>query len=107
VYSEFIQIFADKKERDGTIRYILKKKIMPDQYGTYKDKFDFHGCINWDDLDEDSKKYWSEIEKWFNWFDHYLPLLQTESDIILLVDSEDIEEKEELKKFLFKNICKS
>lgn len=107
VYSEFVQIFSDKKERDKTIRYILKKKIMPDPYGTYKDKFDFHGCINWDWLDKNDEEYWRTVEEWFNWFDHYVPLLQTSDDILVLLNSEDIEQKEELQKFLIKNICKS
>lgn len=107
VYSEFVQIFSDKEERDKTIRYILKKKIMPDPYGTYKDKFDFHGCINWDDLDKTDEEYWKIIEQWFDWFDHYIPLLQTSEDILVLLNSEDIEQKEELKNFLIKNICNS
>lgn len=121
VYNNMIRIFADKQERDKVIRVILKNRTQDDPYGAHKNSFDFKGSINWFDLNEDEEEHWKYVSDWYDWFDHYYPIIVSElkelyyddpvGNVKSLVSTYamndlDDEWQDKLAEFLIKNICK-
>lgn len=64
VYDHFISIMVEKKERNKVTRAILGINE-----GEHKSNlFDFNKTIDWEELDDDDRRYWEAVESWVIWF---------------------------------------
>lgn len=73
-YCYFVKLLGSEIDiNDKIIRTAADNKhaVMKILLGLQKGKpinFDFHSTINWDDLTNNEKSYWEDVELWVNWF---------------------------------------
>lgn len=61
VYLHFVNIYKEKSLRYEATRITLG-------ISKYEKKFDFNKSIDWDNISEQDRAYWKNIESWVTWF---------------------------------------
>ena len=111
-YSRFIKIYANKDNRNNATRIVLG-------IGEEKHReFDFDRSIDWDNITQEERDYWSRVSSWVTWFrtyyayveqtyrssqDHNDDIMTTKIKIIngylskLLPEAEESEESKQIK----------
>ena len=63
-YNRFIKIYANKDNRNNATRIVLG-------IGKKHKEFDFDKSIDWDNITQEEKDYWSRVSSWVTWFRTY------------------------------------
>lgn len=90
-YKHFIWIFENKQNRYDATRIVLgiSKKER---------NFNFHSTIDWYNLSEEEKSYWTSVESWVNWFRTKYIYIQNEYNNSLALELELDVIKQKIKK---------
>lgn len=93
VYNNFIGIYISKEDRNMATRTVLgiSKKYH---------QFVFNTTIDWDNLSDEEKESWTNVENWVIWFQKYYQNIENIHSLSKLDGESDIETLERIKNAL-------
>ena len=93
VYNNFIGIYISKEDRNMATRTVLgiSKKYH---------QFVFNTTIDWDNLSDEEKESWANVENWVIWFQKYYQNIENIYSLSKLDGESDIETLERIKNAL-------
>jgi len=80
VYSNFINVYVNKDDRNNATRLALGIKNGKQTY------FSFARTINWDDLTEEKVEYWKNVHDCVLWFQKYYQYIENMYEISIKKD---------------------